>query len=40
MEKDETQTMILAHISGINEDKILNNYYETPEERLYLIKLK
>lgn len=33
MEKDETQTMILAHISGINEDKILNNYYETPEEK-------
>lgn len=33
MEKDETQTMILAHISGINEDKILNNYYENPEEK-------
>lgn len=33
MEKDETQTMILAHISGINEDKILNNYYETPDEK-------
>lgn len=33
MEKDETQTMILAHISGVNEDKILNNYYETPEEK-------
>lgn len=32
-EKDETQTMILAYISGINEDKILNNYYETPEEK-------
>ena len=33
MDKEETQTMILAHISGINEDKILNNYYETPEEK-------
>lgn len=33
MEKEEIQTMILAHISGINEDKILNNYYETPEEK-------
>lgn len=33
MEKDETQTMILAHISGINEDKILNNYYENSEEK-------
>ena len=33
MEKDETQTMILAHISGINEDKILNNYYENFEEK-------
>lgn len=33
MEKEETQTMILAHISGINEDKILNNNYETPEEK-------
>lgn len=33
MEKDETQTMILAHISGINEDKILNNYYESPDEK-------
>lgn len=33
MEKDETQTMILAHISGINEDKILNNYYESEEEK-------
>ena len=33
MEKEETQTMILAHISGVNEDKILNNNYETPEEK-------
>ena len=33
MEKEEIQTMILAHISGINEDKILNNYYENPEEK-------
>lgn len=33
MEKEEIQTMILAHISGINEDKILNNYYESPEEK-------
>ena len=23
----------MAHISGINEDKILNNYYESPEEK-------
>lgn len=33
MEKEEVQTMILAHISGVNEDKILNNYYENPEEK-------
>ena len=33
MEKEEIQTMILAHISAVNEDKILNNYYETPEEK-------
>ena len=33
MEKDEIQTMILAYISGVNEDKILNNSYETFEER-------
>lgn len=33
MEKEEIQTMILAHISGINEDKILNNYYENEEEK-------
>lgn len=33
MEKEETQTMILAHISGINEDKILNNNYESPDEK-------
>lgn len=33
MEKEEVQTMILAHISGVNEDKILNNYYESPEEK-------
>ena len=33
MEKEEIQTMIMAHISGINEDKILNNFYETPAEK-------
>jgi len=33
MEKEEIQTMILAHISGVNEDKILNNYYESPAEK-------
>ena len=33
MEKEEIQTMIMAHLSGINEDKILNNYYESPEEK-------
>lgn len=33
MEKDEIQTMILAYISGVNEDKILNNSYESFEER-------
>ena len=33
MEKEEIQTMILAHISAVNEDKILNNYYESPEEK-------
>ena len=33
MEKEEIQTMIMAHISGINEDKILNNFYESPAEK-------
>ena len=33
MEKEEIQTMIMAHISGVNEDKILNNYYESPAEK-------
>lgn len=32
LEHEEVQTLILAYISGINEDKILNNKY-TPEER-------
>ena len=33
IEKDEIQTMILAYLSGVNEDKILNNYFESPEEK-------
>lgn len=33
MEEEEIQTMVMAHISGINEDKILNNYYESPQEK-------
>ena len=33
MEKEEIQTMTLAHLSGVNEDKILNNKYESPEEK-------
>lgn len=33
MEKEEIQTMILAHLSAVNEDKILNNKYENPEEK-------
>ena len=33
MEEEEIQTMVMAHISGINEDKILNNYYEGPQEK-------
>lgn len=33
MEKEEIQTMIMAHLSGVNEDKILNNFYESPEEK-------
>ena len=33
MEKEEIQSMIMALISGINEDKILNNFYESPAEK-------
>lgn len=33
MEKEEIQTMVLAHLSAVNEDKILNNKYENPEEK-------
>lgn len=33
MEEEEIQTMVMAYISGVNEDKILNNYYESPEEK-------
>ena len=33
MDKEETQTLILAYLSGVNEDKILNNHYDNPEEK-------
>ena len=33
MEKEEVQTMILAYISGVNEEQILNNRYESPEQK-------
>lgn len=37
MEKEEVQTLILAHLSGVNEEQILNNRYDSPEqkERIY-----
>lgn len=33
MEKEEIQTMILAYLSNVNEDKILRNTYENPREK-------
>ena len=33
LEHAEVQTMALAYISGVNEEKILNNNYDTGEER-------
>lgn len=33
MTKDEIQTMILAFLSDVNEDKILRNSYENPKEK-------
>lgn len=33
MEKDEIQTLILAFLSGVNEDKILRNTYDNPLEK-------
>lgn len=33
LEHQEVQTMFIAYISGVNEEKILNNSYDTKEER-------
>lgn len=37
MEKEEVQTLILAHLSGVNEEQILNNRYDSPmhKQRVY-----
>lgn len=34
LEHQEVQTMLIAYISGVNEEKILNNKYDTNEERV------
>lgn len=33
LENSEIQTMVVAHLSGINEEKILNGKYSIPEEK-------
>ena len=38
LEHSEVQTMALAYISGVNEEKILNNSYDTGGERLRVEK--
>jgi replicative DNA helicase len=40
MEPDEIQTLVLAYVSGVNEDKILNHTYNLEEKRLIDIAVK
>lgn len=40
MDPDEIQTLILSYVSGINEDKILNNTYSPEERKLIEISIK
>ena len=40
MEPDEIQTLVLAYVSGINEDKILNHTYNLEEKKLIDIAVK
>lgn len=40
MEPDEIQTLVLAYVSGVNEDKILNHTYNLEEKKLIDIAVK
>lgn len=34
LEHQEVQTMFIAYVSGVNEEKILNGKYDTIEEKI------